>query len=84
MLLIRSSSLIILFSKVCQGALSGDARIDNLGPTALAITDYYDQMTDEVDNKQKAGFNTTITDIWGRSLSFQLFNAIDGGPSKHK
>jgi len=51
------------------------------GPTTLSITDYYDQITDEVENKDNASFNTTITDLWGRSLSFQMFNARDGGPN---
>ncbi|KAJ8603406.1 hypothetical protein MRB53_042173 [Persea americana] len=26
-------------------------------------------------------FNTTLTDYWGRALSFQLINATDGGPA---
>lgn len=60
------------------------AHADNPGPSTLSTTDYYDQITDEVENKQNSGFNTTITDLWGRGLSFQLFNAKDGGPSKTK
>jgi lysophospholipase len=37
---------------------------------------------DDVRQKEAAGFNTTITDLWGRGLSFQLFNASTGGPGK--
>jgi lysophospholipase len=51
------------------------------GPATLSTTEYYGQITDEVENKENAGFNTTITDLWGRGLSFQLFNATDGGPN---
>ncbi|KAH7110130.1 lysophospholipase, partial [Dendryphion nanum] len=51
------------------------------GPATLSATKYYDQIVDEVENKENAGFNTTITDLWGRGLSFQLFNASDGGPN---
>ncbi|KAH7382114.1 lysophospholipase catalytic domain-containing protein [Pyrenochaeta sp. MPI-SDFR-AT-0127] len=50
------------------------------GPTALSTSSYYTTIMDEVDSKDAAGFNTTITDLWGRGLSFQLFNASDGGP----
>lgn len=32
-----------------------------------------------VDKKESAGYNTTITDYWGRGLSYQLINAPDGG-----
>ncbi|PHH70687.1 hypothetical protein CDD82_6971 [Ophiocordyceps australis] len=35
---------------------------------------------DDVEDKEKAGFNTSITDYWGRMLSYQLINATDGGP----
>ncbi|KAH7108831.1 lysophospholipase Plb1 [Dendryphion nanum] len=51
------------------------------GPVTLSVTEYYGQIIDEVENKENASFNTTITDLWGRGLSFQLFNASDGGPS---
>jgi hypothetical protein len=82
MVRIHFGNLITLSLKVCHDHPSGDARSDNLGPTTLSITDYYDQITDEVENKENASFNTTLTDLWGRSISFQMFNAADGGPSK--
>ncbi|KAK5162775.1 Lysophospholipase 1 [Saxophila tyrrhenica] len=41
---------------------------------------YYATLVSDTDNKDGAGFNVTITDYWGRALSFQLVNATDGGP----
>jgi lysophospholipase len=34
-----------------------------------------------VSAKEDAGFNASLTDWWGRALSFQLVNATDGGPA---
>ncbi|KAI9712794.1 MAG: Lysophospholipase 1 [Bogoriella megaspora] len=42
--------------------------------------DYYSTLANEVDDKRDAGFDTSITDFWGRALSFQLVNASNGGP----
>ncbi|KAK3302942.1 lysophospholipase [Chaetomium strumarium] len=50
------------------------------GPATLSARDYYQQLQDAVDAKAAAGYNTAITDYWGRSLSYQLVNATDGGP----
>ncbi|KAJ9165418.1 Lysophospholipase [Coniochaeta hoffmannii] len=41
---------------------------------------YYRQLYDAVNVKADAGYNTTITDFWGRALSYQLFDATDGDP----
>ncbi|PGH12476.1 hypothetical protein AJ79_04220 [Helicocarpus griseus UAMH5409] len=56
------------------------------GPTekGLKIIDtasYYKDIFDAVEGKKKAGFDVTITDYWGRALSYQLINAPEGGPS---
>ncbi|KAH6974518.1 lysophospholipase [Ilyonectria sp. MPI-CAGE-AT-0026] len=51
------------------------------GPEELSATKYYRELHEAVTNKSDAGFNTTITDYWGRALSYQLVNASDGGPS---
>ncbi|OAA69096.1 lysophospholipase precursor [Cordyceps fumosorosea ARSEF 2679] len=51
------------------------------GPKDIGIVKYYATILDELDNKHDAGFNRSITDIWGRMLSFQLVNAKNGGPS---
>jgi lysophospholipase len=53
---------------------------DDLGPDDLSTGDYFDTIRDEVQNKSEAGYNTTVTDYWGRALSFQLVNATNGGP----
>jgi lysophospholipase len=49
----------------------------SIGNTA----DYYNFLVDDVDSKAEAGYETTITDYWGRALSFQLVNASNGGPA---
>jgi lysophospholipase len=52
--------------------------------SGLSITntaDYYNVLVDDVDSKATAGYETTITDYWGRALSFQLVNASHGGPA---
>ncbi|OCK82443.1 hypothetical protein K432DRAFT_402926 [Lepidopterella palustris CBS 459.81] len=51
------------------------------GPATISTTQYYGDLYDDVNGKANAGFNTTITDYWGRALSFQLVNASDGGPA---
>lgn len=50
------------------------------GPAALRTTNYYNTLYNDVNSKANAGFNTTITDYWGLSLSFQLVNPSNGGP----
>jgi lysophospholipase len=47
----------------------------------LSTADYYSTVLNEVGDKRDAGFNTSITDYWGRFLSYQLVNATDGGPA---
>ncbi|CZT09499.1 hypothetical protein WAI453_004788 [Rhynchosporium graminicola] len=51
------------------------------GIQLLSTADYYSTIKDEVETKKKAGYNTSITDYWGRALSYQLVNAKDGGPA---
>ena len=46
----------------------------------LNSAEYYTTIYNEVQGKSE-NFNTSITDYWGRALSFQLINATDGGPS---
>lgn len=50
------------------------------GPKGLGLVDYYSTILGEVDKKHDAGFNRSITDYWGRMLSFQLVKARHGGP----
>jgi lysophospholipase len=51
------------------------------GIQILSTADYDSTIEDEVSSKEDAGFNTSITDYWGRALSYQLVNATDGGPA---
>ncbi|KAI9042613.1 lysophospholipase family protein [Aspergillus affinis] len=47
----------------------------------LDSASYYKDIHDAVSQKKDAGFNASITDYWGRALSYQLVNATNGGPS---
>ena len=47
----------------------------------LDTATYYQDIYSQVQGKEDAGFNTTITDYWGRALSYQMINATDGGPA---
>ncbi|KAI4250151.1 MAG: hypothetical protein L6R40_000323 [Gallowayella cf. fulva] len=47
----------------------------------LDTADYFKTIEDHVSDKHDAGFNRSVTDYWGRALSFQLINATDGGPA---
>lgn len=51
------------------------------GLQILDTAEYYKILIEEVDDKADAGFDISITDLWGRALSFQLINATNGGPS---
>ncbi|KAF4950277.1 hypothetical protein FSARC_13252 [Fusarium sarcochroum] len=50
------------------------------GIKLLNTAEYWTDLNDAVDDKAK-GWNTTLTDYWGRALSYQLVNASDGGPA---
>jgi lysophospholipase len=52
---------------------------DTGGLQILDTASYYKDLADWVNDKKDAGFNTSITDIWGRALAFQMFNATNGG-----
>jgi lysophospholipase len=54
---------------------------DSDGIQLVSTTDYWTTILHEVNQKRDAGFNASITDYWGRALSFQLVNATDGGPA---
>ncbi len=51
------------------------------GIQLLNSADYFTNIEDAVSKKSSEGFPTSVTDYWGRALSFQLINATDGGPS---
>lgn len=48
--------------------------------TSAGEMDFYNTLGKQILGKQKAGFDISITDYWGRSLSFQFVNASLGGP----
>jgi lysophospholipase len=43
--------------------------------------EYYADLVSDVSGKADAGFDTSLTDLWGRALSYQLINASAGGPA---
>ncbi|MCJ1318060.1 Lysophospholipase 1 [Xylographa vitiligo] len=49
------------------------------GLQVLDSTEYFDTIYNDVQGKT-VHYDTSITDYWGRALSFQLVNATDGGP----
>lgn len=51
------------------------------GINIFSTAKYYDKLVDDVDSKKGAGFNVSITDIWGRALSLQFINLDQGGPA---
>ncbi|QDS73086.1 Lysophospholipase 1 [Venturia effusa] len=53
---------------------------DTGGLQILNTVQYYTRLADDVNGKGDAGFGTSLTDVWGRALSFQLINATYGGP----
>ena len=53
---------------------------DTGGIQLFDSTEYYTTIYEAV-SKKGDSFNVTITDYWGRALSYQLVNATDGGPA---
>lgn len=53
---------------------------DTGGVQIFDTAEYYAHLVSDVTGKEDAGFDLSITDIWGRALSYQLINATGGGP----
>ncbi len=70
----NSSSVWKFGNSIFQGPAMG-------GIQTFSTAQYFDNINNEVGKKSDAGFETSITDYWGRALSYQLVNASDGGPS---
>lgn len=51
------------------------------GLSILNMAEYWDNVYDQIVDKRDAGYEISITDTWGRALSYQLINAVDGGPT---
>jgi lysophospholipase len=58
-----------------------DGPDDTASISLLDTPAYWGQVADQVASKKDAGFNTSITDYWGRALSYQLINGTNGGPA---
>lgn len=54
---------------------------EDSGLSILNTAEYWNNVADAVSDKRAAGYDTSITDYWGRALSYQLINATDGGPA---
>ena len=68
----NASSVWQLGNSVFEGPDKGSIQV-------LDSADYYSTIANEVGDKKDAGFQTSVTDFWGRALSFQLINATNGG-----
>ncbi|KAF4830629.1 Lysophospholipase 1 [Colletotrichum siamense] len=65
----RNSTSIWQFqNSIFEGPDMGDTGSSNAGA-------YFEAIVDQVAAKVDSGFNTTLTDFWGRALSFQLVDA---------
>ncbi|KAI0126909.1 lysophospholipase catalytic domain-containing protein [Xylariales sp. AK1849] len=49
------------------------------GISIVNTASYWDDIYDQVQAKRDAGYDASITDYWGRALSYQLINDTDGG-----
>lgn len=49
------------------------------GIAVISTVSYWGDVRDAVTSKADAGFQTSVTDYWGRALSYQLINDTDGG-----
>ncbi|CAL5873637.1 uncharacterized protein PFLUO_LOCUS7919 [Penicillium psychrofluorescens] len=61
-----------LGNSVFEGPDSGSIQL-------LDTAGYFKDLADAVEAKKHAGFDTSITDVWGRALAYQMFNASAGG-----
>lgn len=69
-----SGSLWQFGNSIFEGPATGSIQL-------LSTAGYYSTIASQVNGKGDAGYNLTITDYWGRALSFQLINATAGGPN---
>ncbi|SCU91200.1 LAFA_0F02410g1_1 [Lachancea sp. 'fantastica'] len=49
------------------------------GINILSSASQWDHISDAVEDKQDAGFNTSLTDVWGRALSYNFFPSLYRG-----
>ena len=70
----KGSSIWQLDSSIFEGP-------QQAGLSILDTASYWEDIWDAVSDKSDAGFDVSLTDYWGRALSYQLVNATDGGPA---
>ena len=51
------------------------------GLNIFSTAAYYDRIIDDIEDKKEAGFDISLTDIWGRALSQQFIGLPNGGPA---
>ncbi|KAK2803069.1 Lysophospholipase 1 [Emmonsiellopsis sp. PD_5] len=68
----RSGSVWEFAESILEGPSEGGIGI-------LNTADYYSEIFDAVKGKKEAGYDISITDYWGRALSYQFINAEEGG-----
>ncbi|KAJ1327756.1 lysophospholipase [Microdochium nivale] len=51
------------------------------GSSLVATANYWSDIVKDIDDKRDAGYDVSLTDPWGRALSYQLINATQGGPA---
>lgn len=68
----------ILSSKVDIWKLQ-DSIFNPNGLNVVATAEYYTSMYEAISAKEDAGYESTITDVWGRALSSQFFVSDDHG-----
>lgn len=61
-------------NSILEGPPSGGIKL-------LNRVEYYTDLYEQVQRKRDAGYDASLTDYWGRALSYQLINAPDGGPA---
>ncbi|KJR81369.1 lysophospholipase [Sporothrix schenckii 1099-18] len=83
------NSIFVGPSKDAQDSGSNTSRSAKRGDTAadmsverrgiLSTAEYWTDVAHQVAAKADAGYETSLTDYWGRALSYQLINTPDGG-----
>ncbi|SCW01515.1 LAFE_0E01354g1_1 [Lachancea fermentati] len=56
-----------------------DSIINPGGINILKSISRWDDISDAVEGKKDAGFNTSLADVWGRALSYNFFPTLDEG-----
>ncbi|RYP79304.1 hypothetical protein DL770_006709 [Monosporascus sp. CRB-9-2] len=65
--------------ELSNSVFEGPAKPEGVG--VLDTIEYWRDVERSVDKKRSAGYEVSITDYWGRALSYQLINAPHGGPA---